>query len=202
MNEKTIKILAGAIIAFVVIVTAWQLVTVAPDNTAQSTKNPEVGMQAKPDDVKIPEDLSVSHQEITKFPGSTEIAANLNSSETEPVEDIQTIQQIFTIFRKANGKNPFGSENFEIVAGLIGNNDNKLAVLASNHPAINESGELTDRWGTPYFFHAETSKDMQIVSAGPDKQLFTKDDVQLPEAMSAPKENHELPEEEIVLSAE
>ena len=202
MNEKTIKIIAGLIIVCAVIGVLSQLVPVAPESASQPEKTAHGEGESKSIEGKIPEHLSVPSDEITVFQSAQEIAADLNSTETEPLEDIQTIQQIFTVFRKANGKNPFGSENFEVVAGLVGNNEKKFAVLNSNHPAINENGELEDRWGTPYFFHAESAQDMQIVSAGPDKQLFTKDDVQLPEAMSAPKENHELPEEVIVLSAE
>ena len=38
-------------------------------------------------------------------------------------------------------------------------------------------GELVDRWGTPYFFHSVSAEKMEIVSAGPDKELWTDDDV-------------------------
>ena len=38
------------------------------------------------------------------------------------------------------------------------------------------TGELLDRYGTPYFFHAESGTRMTITSAGPDKKIHTPDD--------------------------
>ena len=51
------------------------------------------------------------------------------------------------------------------------------ALIPPDHPAINRRGELCDRWGTPFFFHAESAKQMSIRSAGPDKKMWTDDDV-------------------------
>ena len=41
----------------------------------------------------------------------------------------------------------------------------------------NERGELTDAWGTPYFFHQLSGTEMEIHSAGPDRRMFTGDDL-------------------------
>ena len=50
-------------------------------------------------------------------------------------------------------------------------------LIQPDHPAINRTtGELLDRYGTPYFFHAESGTRMTITSAGPDKKLHTSDD--------------------------
>jgi hypothetical protein len=49
-------------------------------------------------------------------------------------------------------------------------------------------GQLVDRWGTPYWFHPNSGNQMEIRSAGPDKNLFTLDDVVLnpsPEGLGA-----------------
>lgn len=66
--------------------------------------------------------------------------------------------------------------NSEITATLTGQNQLRLALIPPDHPAINREGELTDRWGTPFFFHAESATRMTITSAGPDKKLHTPDD--------------------------
>ena len=42
---------------------------------------------------------------------------------------------------------------------------------------VHRDGELCDRWGTPFFFHAESAARMEIRSAGPDRRLWTEDDV-------------------------
>ena len=65
------------------------------------------------------------------------------------------------------------------MAKLAGNNKRKLAVLLPNHPSLNQEGELLDRWGTPYWFHPVSRDLMEIVSAGPDKKLWTEDDVRI-----------------------
>ena len=55
----------------------------------------------------------------------------------------------------------------------------RLAVIPPGHRAIDRNGELCDRWGTPFFFHAESATHMEIRSAGPDKKMWTDDDVAL-----------------------
>ncbi len=42
---------------------------------------------------------------------------------------------------------------------------------------VNDNGELVDRWGTPYFFHQISGADTEIRSAGPDKIMYTADDI-------------------------
>ena len=74
--------------------------------------------------------------------------------------------------------NPVGS-NAEITAVLTGKNKLRYAAIPPGHPAINAAGELCDRWGTPFFFHAESGTRMGIRSAGPDKKMWTDDDVAL-----------------------
>ena len=71
--------------------------------------------------------------------------------------------------------NPVGL-NSEITATLTGQNSLRLALIPPDHPAITREGELTDRWGSPFFFHAESATHMTITSAGPDKKLHTPDD--------------------------
>ena len=42
---------------------------------------------------------------------------------------------------------------------------------------LNAAGELVDPWGTPYFFHQLSATEMEIHSAGPDKVMWTRDDL-------------------------
>jgi len=74
--------------------------------------------------------------------------------------------------------NPVG-ENAEITAALAGANPLRLALIPPGHPALNSRGELCDRWGTPFFFHQIGARQMEIRSAGPDRRLYTDDDVVL-----------------------
>jgi hypothetical protein len=60
-----------------------------------------------------------------------------------------------------NGKNPTQANFIKAEAGM----------------RINENGELVDPWGTPYFFHQLSGTEMEIHSAGPDKIMWTRDDL-------------------------
>ena len=67
------------------------------------------------------------------------------------------------------GGNPVGT-NPEITSQLSGKNPKHINFIKPEAGMrINESGELIDPWGTPYFFHQLSGADMEIHSAGPDK---------------------------------
>lgn len=98
-------------------------------------------------------------------------------------EDVRLLDQAFIHYQrmvKDPGGNPVGL-NAEITRALCGRNRAQLAFIATNHPAINAAGELCDRWGRPYFFHALSGHSMQIRSSGPDQRMWTGDDVVSPE---------------------
>jgi hypothetical protein len=75
------------------------------------------------------------------------------------------------------GGNPVGI-NSEITSQLSGDNPKHINFLsAEDGMRVNEKGELVDPWGTPYFFHQLSATDMEIHSAGPDKIMWTSDDI-------------------------
>jgi hypothetical protein len=108
------------------------------------------------------------------------LADALNSPATDIRADLKLVSDIIETFRTnflATG-NPVG-DNAEITAALTGRNKLRLSLIPPDHPAINKNGELCDRWGTPFFFHAESATRMEIRSAGPDKKMWNDDDVVL-----------------------
>ena len=110
----------------------------------------------------------------------SEIAATfpLNAPGSDIRDDLRLLAETIDTFRSnfPQEGNPTGS-NAEISAALAGKNKVRFAFIPPNHPAINRAGELCDRWGTPFFFHAESSTRMEIRSAGPDRKLHSADDV-------------------------
>lgn len=106
------------------------------------------------------------------------LADALNSPATDIHADLRLVSEIVATFRTnfLRDGNPVGS-NAEITAALAGKNKLQLALIPPDHPAINQEGELCDRWGTPFFFHAESATRMEIRSAGPDKKMWSADDV-------------------------
>jgi hypothetical protein len=106
------------------------------------------------------------------------LADTLNAPASTLRADLSVVHEVITAFRTNYPRdgNPVGT-NAEITAVLTGQNKLRLALIPPDHPAINRTtGELLDRWGTPFFFHAESGTRMSITSAGPDKKLHTPDD--------------------------
>lgn len=105
----------------------------------------------------------------------------LNQPGTSPSNDLRILRDLFFRYQiavKDPAGNPAGTHE-EIVRALQGRNRARLAFVPTRHPALTEQGQLVDRWGTPYFFHALGSTRMEIRSAGPDQRMFTGDDLLL-----------------------
>ena len=104
----------------------------------------------------------------------------LPASRPEPqpqgVADLEGVRFMLRDFRTRMGGNPVGS-NAEIMRQVMGGNSAGARLGPPAGQSLNESGELLDRWGTPYFFHQLSRSSMEIRSAGPDRRLWTADDL-------------------------
>lgn len=109
---------------------------------------------------------------------AAELAATLSRPEGPPEEELQAVAQLIYVYRQGFGENPVG-QNEDIVAALLGENEKRSAFLPKNIPVIAD-GKLIDRWGSPYWFHPVSGSEMEIRSAGPDRELFTGDDLATP----------------------
>ena len=89
--------------------------------------------------------------------------------------DVEKLRLSLRDYRTVMKENPVGT-NAEITKTLNGGNP-KQARLLPEGQVMNGNGELVDRWGTPYFFHQLSRDNMEIRSAGPDKRMWTNDDI-------------------------
>lgn len=107
------------------------------------------------------------------------IAAELNAPNGNITRDLEVLDALFEAWRTnfPHDGNPVG-ENADIAAALAGKNPLELVLVPRAHPAFDDRGELCDRWGTPFFFHQLSGQQMEIRSAGPDRQFGTSDDAQ------------------------
>lgn len=112
---------------------------------------------------------------ITVLPAATELGAALLRKD-DPAGALQAVEQLLYFYRQGLGENPTG-QNEDIVAAMLGENPKRAAYLPANSPAIKD-GKLLDPWGTPYWFHPVSRDRMEVRSAGPDRELFTSDDLQ------------------------
>ncbi len=113
-------------------------------------------------------------------PEEISAAINLNAPGGTIGGDLEMLNTVFTDWRLNFPRigNPWG-ENVEITTMLTTPTVRGASHFPRTHPAINSAGELCDRWGTPFHFHAISGTRMEIRSAGPDKKFGTADDAVL-----------------------
>ncbi|MDB6068547.1 MAG: hypothetical protein JWR26_4755 [Pedosphaera sp.] len=104
------------------------------------------------------------------------------STEAQPdgLPPVTVLENMRTTFRNYGSMfhgNPVGT-NLEITRALNGDNPKQAKFINPEAGLrINGNGELVDPWGTPYFFHQLSALEMEIRSAGPDKVMWTADDL-------------------------
>lgn len=112
---------------------------------------------------------------ITPAPGGR--PAPLQFTNFSPSIVMENMSRVFRQYNQMYGGNPVGI-NSEITSQLSGKNPKHINFLNPDEGMrVNNNGELVDPWGTPFFFHQLSGTDMQIRSAGPDKIMWTDDDL-------------------------
>lgn len=114
------------------------------------------------------------------FPRSP-LADALNSPSTTAKDDLRAVGQILALYRERFHAYPAFETNAQLVNALAGANPQRIGLLPRDASAISPAtGELLDRWGTPYHAHGISRDALELRSAGPDRTLFTADDLTLP----------------------
>ena len=104
-------------------------------------------------------------------------AADAPPTNIEPQIVVENMRRALINYGSTFSGNPVGS-NPEIAAALNGENPKQIKFIdAENGLRINGQGELVDSWGTPFFFHQLSASDTEVRSAGPDKIMWTADDL-------------------------
>ena len=180
MKRALLALLAIALLAFL----AWRFLSTTDPAIAPNA--PATAAESKIENPKpVSRSLGEGGSKIPARPTApaadvSDLAQNLNSPSTDIRADLRIVSDVIEAFRTnfLQTGNPVGA-NAEITAALAGKNKLRFAFIAPNHPAINKAGELCDRWGMPFFFHAQSATKMEIRSAGPDKKMWTDDDAVL-----------------------
>ena len=96
-----------------------------------------------------------------------------------PQNDLTLLSRLMEnslLLLKAAGNRPLSAN--EDWAGLLrGQNAAHERFLPDQCVALSADGRLVDRWGTPLFFHALGGGRFELRSGGPDKKLWTADDI-------------------------
>jgi hypothetical protein len=107
------------------------------------------------------------------------ILAHYADPSRAPEEDLTWMSRAlgnFALLVKGDNPIPLGA-NEDIANALRGKNRAQFRFLPDQHPAFNAQGQIVDRWGTPLYFHAVSRDRLDIRSAGPDRIMWTADDV-------------------------
>lgn len=103
-------------------------------------------------------------------------ASPLQSPERDLISMALLMENYLLLVKNAD-RRPL-SANEDWAAALAEPSPGDERYLSGDHPALNQQGQLVDRWGTPLFFHAVGKGRFDVRSAGPDRQLWTDDDLQ------------------------
>lgn len=151
----------------------------APAPAVAPTLPPEpTAPQGEPPAAHVAEQVPVDENPVTGMAQAPEAGEALPAAESPALAPEQALEALRVTFKNYGQRfkgNPVGN-NAEITAALNGDNPQQVRFLGEM-PALNEKGELVDGWGTPYFFHQLGGYDMEIHSAGPDRKMWTADDL-------------------------
>lgn len=166
------------VVAIILVVGVWRA---GPKNSPETTPTP----QTQPSVPASPQLESIPTAHFERFRTQREadpliglVGEGLNADSGSIERDLDILTEVLDAWQSnfPGGGNPVGT-NLEITRALTGRNRLKLDLIPADHPAVNSRGELCDRWGTPFEFHQISGSHMEIRSAGPDRVLYTDDDV-------------------------
>jgi hypothetical protein len=123
----------------------------------------------------LPKRKPVSLAAMEELPVALE--APENATTLPPVTALENMRTTVRQYTLRFGENPVG-DNSEITAALNGKNPKQVSFLNPDDGLrVNGQGQLVDHWDTPYFFHQLSRTEMEIQSAGPDRKMWTGDDL-------------------------
>jgi hypothetical protein len=94
-----------------------------------------------------------------------------------PAMVVENVSRALRQYGAQFGGNPVGT-NPEITAALNGGNPKQANFINPEAGMqVNGNGELVDAWDTPFFFHQLSGSETEVRSAGPDKIMWTPDDL-------------------------
>jgi hypothetical protein len=174
----------GLILVLVVVLVLVLALVLLRSSAPRSTINPTNGVvqPAAKSEIRVTEipsglPASVSNQPAPLL-GET-ILRDYANANLPPQNDLTLMSRLMDNSRlllKSAANRPL-SANEDWADFLRGKNSAHERFLPDNHIALNSKGQLVDRWGTPLFFHALGGGRVDIRSAGPDRKLWTEDDI-------------------------
>jgi hypothetical protein len=150
--------------------------------TAINSTNPVAQLAPAPDirvtEIPLSPPSSAMSNQSPALLGET-ILRDYANTNLPPQNDLTLMSRLMEnsqLLLKSAANRPL-SANEDWADFLRGKNSAHERFLPDQHIALNSKGQLIDRWGSPLFFHAVGGGRFEIRSAGPDRQLWTDDDI-------------------------
>jgi hypothetical protein len=125
-----------------------------------------------------PASLTSTPEEEMALKALAGYASELTSAE----EDLELfhlyIENIFLLIKNRNSAHYANNEDLSNY--LRGKNSELKRLIPDNSPIFDQEYRIVDRWGTPLHIHMINNDGMELRSGGPDRQLFTEDDLEWP----------------------
>ena len=105
----------------------------------------------------------------------------LLAADGSPAEDVAALNDLVSGYLQAGTGDARRAIGFNEDLGPALTDAEALgdAALPADHPAVRD-GKLIDRWGTPWQVHPLAADKIELRSAGPDRRLYTADDLLIP----------------------
>lgn len=177
MSSRFLKRLLVLLGLLVLLTALW--FSTEPSKSNPSFSSPNGGK--RPGEEAVPSSAATT----TSLPGQTGSSIGETTlrdyakPSASPEHDLDLMAQLmnnFLLLVKPAASRPL-SANEDWADALRGRNPARERFLPDQHAALNARGQLVDRWGTPLFFHALGNGQFEIRSAGPDRKLWTADDI-------------------------
>jgi len=172
----------GIIVAFVMIAAAVGILLFSPDRAIPSQVLTPINSPASERILDSP------LRAVTQTAGNTPENAIIHpegiafGTAPSPKSEIEVLHRLFRAYREEYRSFPTGEDNAQFISAMTGGNPRQIWYLPRPHQRIDLQGRLLDSWGTPYIFHAISRDYLEIRSAGPDKEVYSDDDLIHPPA--------------------
>ena len=158
-----------------------------PTESSTSASSPNTGLNSAPSQSSAPTTVATANSSGTSSAAAPPtspaaqagqlIPASAQVADLPPATVLANVRHAVRQYGQMFGGDPVGT-NPEITRQLLGDNPRHINFIdPSAGMRVNADGVLVYAWGTPYFFHQLSGSDMEIHSAGPDKIMWTSDDI-------------------------
>ncbi len=136
----------------------------------------------RPRRVATPEAPLLAHEELLTLEG-------------DAATDLSALADLTRAYleRPADPARPPLGFNEDLARALSDPENLGPSALPADHPAL-RAGQLIDRWGTPWQIHPLAFNLIQLRSAGPDRRLYTEDDLVSPRTPPVPSPDETVPQ--------